>query len=156
MGRQAFGTRIVYRETFLQIQPRLLQHLTRKSRIHGVLIYRNKITHHRQGRIRIKHQFKIRDASPDRHPKIQSSLVCAHRQFEGQSAQKRKRMATVGLRISGHRAPGIFTDFTEEHKSRRVRLTKATQRNANIREKQRSVARKNSCQSSSSAQPRTL
>ena len=27
MGRQAFGTRMVYRETFLQIQQRLLQHL---------------------------------------------------------------------------------------------------------------------------------
>ena len=30
-GRQAFGTRMVYRETFLQIQLRLLQHLIRRS-----------------------------------------------------------------------------------------------------------------------------
>ena len=30
-GRQAFGTHMVYRETFLQIQQRLLQHLIRKS-----------------------------------------------------------------------------------------------------------------------------
>ena len=29
-GRQAFGTHMVYRETFLQIQPRLLQHLIRR------------------------------------------------------------------------------------------------------------------------------
>ena len=31
--------------------------------------------HHRRGRMRIKHQFKIRDASPDFQPKNQSSLV---------------------------------------------------------------------------------
>ena len=33
MGRQVFGTHMVYRETFLQIQRRLLQHLIRKSLI---------------------------------------------------------------------------------------------------------------------------
>ena len=44
MGRQVFGTHMVHRETFLQIQQRLLQHLIRKSRIHGVLMYQN--THH--------------------------------------------------------------------------------------------------------------
>ena len=38
-------------------------------------LYQNQFTHHRQGRMRIKHQFRIRDASPDRQPKIQSSLV---------------------------------------------------------------------------------
>ena len=37
MGRQVFGTRVVYRETFLQIQQRLLQHLIRKSPILGLL-----------------------------------------------------------------------------------------------------------------------
>ena len=31
MGRQAFGTHMVYRETFLQIQPSLLQHLVRRN-----------------------------------------------------------------------------------------------------------------------------
>ena len=36
MGRQVFGTRMVYRETFLQIQWRLLQHLIRKSQILGL------------------------------------------------------------------------------------------------------------------------
>ena len=30
MGRQAFRTHMVYRETFLQIQQRLLQHLIRR------------------------------------------------------------------------------------------------------------------------------
>ena len=36
--------------------------------------FRN-IRTNRRGRMRIKHQFRIRDASPDRQPKIQSSLV---------------------------------------------------------------------------------
>ena len=31
MGRQVFGTRMVYRETFLQIQQHLLQHLIRRN-----------------------------------------------------------------------------------------------------------------------------
>ena len=60
---------------FLQIQQRLLQHLIRRNWIHGVLIFRNQFTHHRRGRMRIKHQFRIRDASPDHQPKIQPSLT---------------------------------------------------------------------------------
>ena len=43
-GREAFGTRMVYREMFLQIQRHPLQHLLRKSPIHGSLMYQN--THH--------------------------------------------------------------------------------------------------------------
>ena len=39
-----WDTRMVYRETFLQIQRRLLQHLIRKGPIHGSLMYQN--THH--------------------------------------------------------------------------------------------------------------
>ena len=74
-GRQAFGTRMVYRETFLQVQMRLLQHLVHRNWIHGVLICRKQFTHHRRRRMRIKDQFKIRGASLDRQPKIQSSLV---------------------------------------------------------------------------------
>ena len=35
--------------------------------------YQNRFTHQRRRRMRIKHQCKIRDASPDRQPKIQSS-----------------------------------------------------------------------------------
>ena len=64
---------MVYRETFLQIQPRLLQHLIRRSWIHGVPKYQN--THHRMWWVRTKHQFRIRDASLHRQPKIQSSSV---------------------------------------------------------------------------------
>ena len=55
---------------FLQIQQRLLQHLIRRSRIHGAVIYQNKFTHHMRRRVRTKHQFRIRDASLDRQPKI--------------------------------------------------------------------------------------
>ena len=74
-GRQAFGTRMVYRETFLQVQLRLLQHHIRTNWIHGVQAFQNRFTHHRRRRMIIKHQLKIRDASLDRQPKIQSSLV---------------------------------------------------------------------------------
>ena len=40
-----------------------------------VLKNQNQFTHHRRGRITIKHQFRIRDVSLDRQPEIQSSLV---------------------------------------------------------------------------------
>ena len=73
IGRQVFGTRMVYRETFLQIQRRLLQHLIRQSRIHGSLLYQN--THHHMWWVKAKHQLWIRDASQDRQPEIHSSLV---------------------------------------------------------------------------------
>ena len=66
---------MVYRETFLQIQPRLLQHLIRRKWIHGFQAHQNRFTHQRRRRMRIKHQFSIRDASPDRQPKIHLSLV---------------------------------------------------------------------------------
>ena len=47
----------------------------RKSRTYGVLTCRNQFTHHRRGRMRIKHQIRIRNASRDRQPEIQSSLM---------------------------------------------------------------------------------
>ena len=75
MGRQVFGTHMVYRETFMQIKLRLLQHVIRRNWIHGVQAYQNQFTHQRRRRMETKHQFKIRDASQDRQPKIQSSLV---------------------------------------------------------------------------------
>ena len=73
MGRQVFGTRMVYRETFLQIQRRLLQHFIRKSRILGFLMCQN--IHHHMRCVKAKHQFRIRDASQDRQSEIQSSPV---------------------------------------------------------------------------------
>ena len=56
---------------FLQVQLCLLRHVIRRNWIHRV---QNGFTHQRRGRMRIKHQFRIRDASPDRQPKIQSII----------------------------------------------------------------------------------
>ena len=72
-GRQAFGTRMVYRETFLQIQLRLLQHLIRRSWIH----WSSNISEHTSHMwwVRTKHQFRIRDELQDRQPEVQSSPV---------------------------------------------------------------------------------
>ena len=73
IGRQVLGTRMVYRETFLQIQRRLFQHLIRKSSILGFLMRQN--IHHLMWWVKAKHQFRIRDASQDRQPEIHSSPV---------------------------------------------------------------------------------
>ena len=63
---------------FLQIH-RCVFHSTLSSRnwIHGVLSCIGTDSHHQHAdeEWESKHQFKIRDASPDRQPKIQSSLV---------------------------------------------------------------------------------
>ena len=73
MGRQAFWDTHGKSGTFLQIQPRLLQHLIRRSWIHWVLIHQK--THHHMWWVRTKHQIRTRDASQDRQPEIQSSPV---------------------------------------------------------------------------------
>ena len=75
MGRQAFVTHMVHRETFLQIQLRPLQHLIRRNLIHGVPDQKSRFTHPQWKRVRNKHKFKIRDASLDSQPKILSSSV---------------------------------------------------------------------------------
>ena len=51
-GRQAFGTHMVYRETFLQIQLRPLQHLIRRNWIHGVPVPKSRFTHPQWKRVR--------------------------------------------------------------------------------------------------------
>ena len=66
---------MVYRETFLQIQLRPPQHLFRRNWNHGNQEYQNRFTHQQRRRMRIKHQFNIRDASLDSQPKVQSALV---------------------------------------------------------------------------------
>ena len=70
MGRHVYlGHARYIGKRFLQIQRRLLQHIIRKSQIHGALMYQN--THH----LNAKRQLRIRAASQDRQPKIQSSQV---------------------------------------------------------------------------------
>ena len=73
-GRQAFGTRMVYRETFLQIHLRHHQHLILKNCTNGI---RPKSRSIRPQWRKVKDQNKIviRDASLERQPKIQSSSV---------------------------------------------------------------------------------
>ena len=50
--RQAFGTHMIYRETFLQIQLRPLQHLIRRNGMHGFLEEKNRFTHPQWKRVR--------------------------------------------------------------------------------------------------------
>ena len=54
--------------TFLQIQRRHLQHLIRRTWIHGVPKVNNRVTHQRWKRARNKHKFKIRYVSLDSQP----------------------------------------------------------------------------------------
>ena len=79
-GRQAFGTRMVYRETFLQIHtasssapyPQELRQWNPSSEEPFQWI---STAHHHMWWVKAKHLFRIRDASQDRQPVIQSLLA---------------------------------------------------------------------------------
>ena len=75
MGRQASGTRVVYRETSLQIQQRLLQYLIHKNCINGIHRSKSRSIRPQWRKVKGKNKTKIRDASLDRQPKFQLSFV---------------------------------------------------------------------------------
>ena len=98
-----------------------------------------------------------------------SAIKCSfpHRKGEEQPNKKPKkggdknavaieRCATVGLCISRHRAAGIFIDLTEGHKSLGITSTSTIHKSCGASSehsrKQRSIAEKNTSQTSSSAQ----
>ena len=54
---------------------RLLQHLIRKGSIHGVPVPKSRSIHPQWKRVRGEHKIKIRDASLESQPEIQSSSV---------------------------------------------------------------------------------
>ena len=74
-GRQAFGTRMVYRETFLQIHLHLHQLLILKKWINGIRQSRSRSIHLQWKTVKDQNKIKIWDASLDRQPNIQSSSV---------------------------------------------------------------------------------
>ena len=67
-GRQAFRTRMVSRETFLQIQMRPFQHLIRRNWTHGLPGSKSRFIHQQWKRVRGKHKIMIRDTSLDSQP----------------------------------------------------------------------------------------
>ena len=73
-GRQAFGTHMVYRETFLQIHLHLHQLLILKNYINGIRP-KSRSIHQQWRKVEGQNKIKIWDASQDRQPKIQSSSV---------------------------------------------------------------------------------
>ena len=98
-------------------------------------------------------------------PKIQIKMTtkeCFLDQFDTQSAlrksstQGERRYFTVGMSVAGHRATGIFVDFTEGHRSFGTNSTSTIHKSCAASSKhprqQRSVARNISSQKFSSAQ----
>ena len=73
-GRQAFGTHMVYRETFLQIHSHLHQLLISKNCINGIRPKSLSIQPQKR-KVKGQNKIKICDASLDRQPNIQSSSV---------------------------------------------------------------------------------
>ena len=72
-GRQAFGTHMVYRETFLQIQMRLHQHLIHKNCING--IHRSKSRSIRPTVEKSERQEQNRDLRCQSGPSAKDSVV---------------------------------------------------------------------------------
>ena len=67
------GTHMVYRETSLQIQLCLLQHLIRRSRIHGVLIYQKPI--HSSTAEKNENQPPVQDPRCQSGPSAKNSVI---------------------------------------------------------------------------------
>ena len=74
-GRQAFGTHMAYRETFLQSHLHLHQLLILKNCINGIRQSKSRSIHSQWRKVKGQNKIKIWDASQDRQPKIQSSSV---------------------------------------------------------------------------------
>ena len=73
--------------------------------------------------------------------------TCSYRHDEDRMVTSVQWLYPVGLRISGHRAAGIFIDFTEEPNSLRINSTSAIHKSCAAsckHPRKRSAARKNS------------
>ena len=77
MGRQSLGTHMEYRETFLQIQQRFLQHLIRRSRTLGSLMDQN--TRHHMWWVRS--QTPVQDQRCQSGPSAKNSVITSERGF---------------------------------------------------------------------------
>ena len=87
MGRQVFGTRMLYRETFLQIQRRLLQHLIRKSQILGSLMYQNTSPH-----VMSESQTPAQDQRCQSGPSARNSCVPSEGRFSKKYGADQQRL----------------------------------------------------------------
>ena len=106
MGRQAFGTHMVYRETFLKIQMRPLQHLILKNCISGIHRSKSRSIHPQWRKVKGKNKIKIWDASQDRQPEIQSSQV--REIFSKNYGADQQRLQISDLHFDKFRTPATF------------------------------------------------
>ena len=80
-----------------------------------ILKCRNRFTHRQRTRRRIKHQFKIRDASLDRQPEIQSSLV--REIFSKNYGADQQRLQISDLHFDKFPTPATFACWKIRFKS---------------------------------------
>ena len=107
MGRQAFGTHMVYGETFFA-NPAATSSAPYPQELNpwSFFIYQNQFTHHRQGRMRIKHQVRIRDASPDRQPK--NSVIPSEGDSSKNYGADQQRLQISDLHFDKFPTPATF------------------------------------------------
>ena len=104
MGRQTFGTHMVYRETFLQIQRRLFQQLIRRSWIHGVLIYQS--THHHLWWVKIK--TPVQDERCQSGPSAKDSVIFSEGEFSKNYGTDQQRLQISDLHFDKFSTPATF------------------------------------------------
>ena len=80
--------------------------------------------------------------------------TCGYRHDEDRMVTSVQWLYPVGLRISGHRAAGIFIDFTEEPNSLRINSTSAIHKSCGVVQTSEKMVRRseNSTQNASPAQ----
>ena len=106
-GRQIFGIRRVYRETFLQIHERLLRHLTRKSQILGSLLYvRTHITACNE--VNAKTPDTTFDPRCRSGPSARNSVVPSEGRFSKNYGADQQRLEISELHLDKFSTPATF------------------------------------------------
>ena len=102
LGRQVFGTHMVHRETFLQIQRRLLQHLIRKGSIRGLPTCQN--THH----VTSERQTPVQDQRCQSGPSARNSVVPSEGRFSKNYEADQQRLQISDLHFDKFPHPATF------------------------------------------------
>ena len=101
-GRQACGTRMVYRETFLQIQQRLLQHLIRKSRTHSY------VSEHTSPHVMSESQTPVQDQRCQSGSSARNSVIPGEGGFSKNYGADQQRLQISDFHFDKFPSPATF------------------------------------------------
>ena len=103
MGRQAFGTHMVYRETFLQIQQRLLQHLIQESNP-----WSSNVSEHTSPHVMSENQTPVQDQRCPSGPSAKNSVIPSEGDFSKNYGADQQRLHISDLHFDKFTTPSTL------------------------------------------------